>query len=79
MAMRFLEPEEALNLMKLVESGTPPPPEITQLREEIEGRTRAVELHSSITGQVDMGEVNAIVQLKLRLDGLYGLWAEGKL
>ncbi len=79
MAMRFMEPEAVLNLMRLAESRTPPPPEITQLKEEIEGRTRVAEFKTSVTGQVDMEEVGAIVQLKLRLDGLYGLWAEGKL
>jgi hypothetical protein len=79
MAMRFMEPEAVLNMLRLAESKTPPPPEITQLKEEIAGRTRAAEVKMSISGQMDESEIKAIVQLKLRLDGLYAAWAEGKL
>lgn len=79
MAMRFMEPSAVLNLLRLSQEKVPPPLEIIALKAEIESRTRAAELRSSITGKIDMNEVNEIVQMKLGLDGLYGLWAEGKL
>lgn len=79
MAMRFLSPDAVFNLMRLAEGRVPPPPQILELKEEIEGRTRAAELRLSITGEADEEEIVAIVQLKLRLDSLYGLWAEGRL
>lgn len=79
MAGRFLEPTEVLNMMRLLESKTPSPSEITELKEEIESRTRAAGLKYSITGNIDMQEIESITQLKLRLDHFYGLWAQGKL
>lgn len=77
--MHFLDPKTTLNLIRLVESKTQPPPQILKLKEEIASRTRIEELKSSATGQVDIQKVKEIVDLKLQLDCLYCLWAEGKL
>lgn len=36
-------------------------------------------LHASITGKIDEEEIKKIVEMKLRLDGLYGDWVDGKI
>ncbi len=45
--MNFLDPQTALNMIELI--GSTPPPEITRLKEEIEGRIRVLALRESIT------------------------------
>ncbi len=79
MGMRFMSPTGVANLIRLIDAGVVPPVEITQIKEEIAGRTRATELRSSITGEVDMDEVRVIVELKLQFDTLCALWGEGGL
>ncbi|MCR4279735.1 MAG: hypothetical protein NUV78_03300 [Candidatus Zambryskibacteria bacterium] len=79
MEMRFMSPAGAENMLRIIQDKVPPPPEITQLKEEIENRTNAAEVSASVTGEVDQGEVKNIVALKLRLDALYGKWCEGEL
>ena len=78
MAMRFLEPEAAVNLMRLAKSGATPPPEITNLKRRIAAATKAAEIEAE-SGRINHDAVNAIVNMKLELDGLYGLWAEEKI
>ncbi len=85
MTMRFVSPKGFMspkgvdNMLRLVRDKVPPPPEITQLKEEIERRTNAAEVKVSVTGQIDDNEIREIVALKLRLDRLYASWAEGEL
>lgn len=79
MSDRFLSPQAAMQLMNLAESKTQPPKVILDLKAEIEGKTRVAELRATVTGEVDENLVQEIVGMKLRLDGLYGDWAEGKL
>ena len=79
MAMRFLSPQGVENMLRFAREQTPPPPEITQLKEEIKARTRAAELKAVSTGQVNEDEIHDIVLLKLQLDALYGKWCEGEL
>lgn len=79
MTMRFMSPKGVENMLRLVQDKVPPPPEIIQLKEEIERRTNAAEVKVSVTGKIDENEIREIVALKLRLDGLYGSWAEGEL
>ncbi len=79
MTMRFMSPKGVDNMLKLIKDKVPPPPEITELKEEIERRTNAAEVRTSITGEVDEDEVMQIVALKIRLDTLYGKWCEGEL
>lgn len=55
------------------------PPEIVQLKEEIEGEIRAAELHVSVTGSIDFERVRKIVAMKMKLDNLYISWVEGKI
>ncbi len=77
MSMKFLSPEASMRLLKLSIANEPLPAEISSLRDEIEGRTRAAELRASVSG-VDLDQVREIVGLKLELDRRIGLWAEGK-
>ena len=78
MAMRFLEKEAVLNLLKLAERNATPPPEITNLKRKIALATRAAEIEAE-AGRINYDAINEIVNMKLRLDSLYGLWAEGKI
>lgn len=75
----FLAPADALHLLDLARSKVPPPPEITQLKAEIAGQQRILELRASMNVPVTEADIHAIVQMKLRLDGLYGQWAQGNL
>ena len=74
MLMRYLSPEKALALIKGV--NLPPiPPEITDLKKEIRASIRVGELRALVTGEIDQELVAKIVAMKLRLDELYGQWA----
>lgn len=75
---KFLSPEKAWKIMELAK-GSYRPKEIVQLKEEIEGETRAAELNMSVTGVFDEERIQKIVQMKLQLDGPYGDWTEGKI
>lgn len=79
MPAEFMSPEAVAKLIELRQRNAMLPREIRELKKEIEGRTRAAEVRMSVTGKIDENEVAAIVQLKLRLDGLYAAWAEGKI
>ena len=70
--------ELPINMMDLAEKPFRPP-QIMELKAEIEGRTRALELRETVTGEIDDVEIQNIVGLKLKLDELYGLWTIGKL
>ena len=79
MIMKFLPPEAALRLLDLAQSKTPPPREITELKERIETATKAAEVASQKTGRINHIALKTIVQMKLELDALYGKWAQGEL
>lgn len=55
------------------------PLEIRNLEETIKSETRLAEQHLTIHGTVNMVHLNKIIQMKLRLDGLYEDWALGKI
>jgi len=75
--MKFLSLEKAF---KFEIARTPTlPKEIADLKEEIEGEIRVAELRSSVTGVIDQAHFEEIVGMKLRFDGLYIDWAEGKI
>lgn len=79
MAMRFLTPEEALRGLKLAESPYRPK-EILELKGLIEVETACAEVLEA-RGMISNPEREGhrIAQMKLRLDSLYGLWAEEKI
>lgn len=78
MQMRVLSKEAALRLMELSQKPYRPAV-IIKLNAQIEAETRIAELRKSITGTLDMEAVQKIVQMKLELDRLFALWAEGKI
>ena len=73
--MRFIKltPEMAKKAAEL-RSSPYRPPEIIRLNKEIEGKKRLAEFRLSITGIVDTGIVQEIVELKLEKDKAYGDW-----
>jgi hypothetical protein len=75
---KFLSPEATIRMIELAQNPYRPP-QIVKLREEIEGETRAAEVASSISGVIDMARVQKIVGMKLELDRLCCLWAEGEI
>lgn len=79
MTMRFMNPKNMDNMLRLIEEKVPPPLEITLLKEEIERKINAAEVKTSVTSEIDEDEVMQIIALKFRLDTLYGKWCEGKL
>jgi hypothetical protein len=78
MKPKFVSPEATKRLLELAQSSYRPKA-IVDLKEEIEGEIRAAELAQSMTGIVDEERIRRIVAMKLRLDGLYTDWAEGKI
>ena len=79
MAKHFLSDDAALNLLKLGKAKTTPQLRIRKLREEIQRKINTAELRGSVTSEIDPKETAEIVAMKLELDCLYALWAEGKL
>lgn len=78
MNAHVMSPDEFFRLVGL-QLGKYRPKEIVDLKVEIEGETRALEVNAQVTGVVDEERVRKIVQMKLRLDGLYMDWVEGKI
>ena len=78
MGLRILNPELSLKIFELAQKPYRPK-EIIDLKEEIEAKTRLAELRASFSGVIDTVLVKEIVDMKLRLDGLYLDWAEGKI
>lgn len=76
--MRTLGTVAVDRMFKLGESSYRPLA-ILNLKEEIEGATRVLELRTSVTGVVDNTEIDRIVGMKLQLDALYVTWVEGGL
>jgi len=74
MGTKFLSPEVALAMLQ---TDKPLPKEIIDLKNAIEAETKVAELRASVNNEIDYAQVEKIVQMKLRLDGLYGQWAEG--
>ena len=76
--MKFLSPRTNKRMLDLV--GNPyRPPQILKLKEDIEAKTKALELKSSVSGQVNQSEINEIIRMKLQLDRLYAQWVEGEI
>lgn len=75
---KFLSPKEALRAIELARSPYRPK-EILELKEQIDAEVRAGELRASVTGVIGEELVQKIVEMKLRLDGLYADWVQGKL
>ena len=75
MSIRFIPftPEIAKKAAELAENPYRPP-EIRELDEMIEGKKRLAEFRFSITGIMDAGIIQEIVELKLKKDGIYGDW-----
>lgn len=78
MSTRFATPEEVQRMFELAERPYRPK-QIVELKEKIEGETRALELNVSVTGAIDQERVQRIVGMKLELDRLYGLWTTGEI
>ena len=78
MPLHFLSTEATLKAFELAQ-GSYRPRQILELKAQIENETRALEVRVSAGGTVESAETAKIVQMKLRLDNLYALWAEGKL
>ena len=74
--MKFLSSKAVARALELTKS-LYRPPQIVKLKEEIEAKTKALELKLSVSGQVSQEEINKIVRMKLQLDSLYAQWAEG--
>ncbi len=68
--------EEVARAMELAKSSYRPK-EILELQQEIEGETRAAEIFAAVTGKADPAKIQQIVEMKLKLDGLYSKWLAG--
>lgn len=77
-SFRFMSREGVERLMLLAE-GPYRPREILDLKRWIGAETRATVLAAGITGVVDYGRIQDIVEMKLELDRRYGLWAEDEI
>ena len=78
MDIRFLTLEETNRALELA-TGTYRPREILDLQEAIAAETRAAELNSSVTGEIDGQRVSKILQMKFQLDRLYAAWVDGQI
>lgn len=78
MNTKILSLEEVDRAIELTESHWRPR-EIQELQQKIEGKTRAMELNASVTGNVDLGLIEKIIYMRLELDALYCDWVKGKL
>ena len=59
--------------------GLPLPERILRQKERIAELTRLAELFARIYRVIDMSQVQTIVEAKLELDRLYGMWVEDEL
>ncbi len=75
---KFLSPEASLKALELAKSQYRPKA-IIDLKNEIEGETRAAELALSVENVIGKARIEKIVRMKLQLDALYAAWAEGKI
>ena len=79
---RFLSISETRTLMRVAKDyhagKIPLPPEIVALKRKIAAKTRNAELFIARTGAVDNGMVFEIVDMRMRLDSLYGAWVRGE-
>lgn len=76
--LKVMSKESVFKLMELTKQPYRPP-QIVALKEQIEAKNRVAELKYTATGNIDPADIREIVHMKLDLDGLYALWAEGKL
>jgi len=73
--MRVLSSRAIQRMEELVQSPYHPK-QILELKEQIETSIRVVELKATTTGQLDLKEIQAIVEMKIKLDTLYCMWFE---
>lgn len=78
MLLHVITDEVLSRATKLTESPYRPAP-IRELKEQIDAKTRVLELRSSVGKPVTQAEIEEIVGLKLHLDTLYADWLEGRL
>ena len=64
--MKFLSPLASKRMAELASSPYRPP-QIIKLKEDIEAKTKALELKTSVSGQVSQGEIDKIVR-KFKID-----------
>jgi hypothetical protein len=75
MSLRFIKATpEIMGKLQELKNGQYRPPEIRELDEMIEGKKRLAAFRFSITGIMDTGLIQDIVELKLRKDAAYGDW-----
>ena len=75
MSLRFIKATpEIMEKLEEMRNGQYRPPEIRKLDEDIEGKKRLAEFRFSITGIMDNGLIQEIVELKLKKDAAYGDW-----
>lgn len=78
MPIRVLTPEEVCRAMELAESSYRPP-QILEQQQRIEEEIGILEFRTETGQQVTEEDIQRVVAMKLELDGLYGLWVEGKI
>ena len=76
--MKFISPRANQRMIDLARNPYRPS-QILKLKEEIEAKTKALELKSSVSGQINQSETDEIVRMKLQLDRLYAQWVEGEI
>ena len=78
MPIRVLTPEEVRRAMELAENSYRPP-QILEQQQRIEEEIGILEFRTETGQQVTEEDIQRVVAMKLELDGLYGLWVEGKI
>ena len=77
--IRTLTLDAAQRLLDYRRRSVPVPPVITELKQKIKDETRLAEQHAERTGQIDLDHIDGIVDMRMKLDGLFADWAEGKI
>ena len=78
MTTTFLNPEQVNRALKLAERDYRPEP-IRVLAKEIDDQVRVAESLRGTNRHLDSLMVEAVVEKKLKLDGLYTAWAKGEI
>jgi hypothetical protein len=76
--MKFVETKIVSKLIELADKKAPVPPEIAELKNRIEVATKVAEMEEASGKRPSREVVNAIVSMKLQLDGAYARWAESE-
>ncbi len=78
MPVRILSSEAVSRILELRKKPYRPP-EILKLKADIEIKTNVIQERAETTGLIHPEDIKEVARMKLELDCLYGLWAEGKL